>query len=508
MPLIINQKKHPSTTSIETIIAAVKKLPEPIIASGYADIPPLEKVGLCLQGEMIYVDKTDPTQEMQYIGSKRVMTCIVLYIYSDTDHLCIHVDNTTNFDLTKEIEQFKDKSNIRVMLAGGLPKNEISTTNLKSILQKLLQAAEHNNIAIVSQKLNDRNILTQDKKYEHVFTGIIKRMRNLYFLQYNKILDCAFFSERHPLELKYKDCNDIASQMFIAGVFTAFLTTDNPHHPNEIEFNKIFKKHIPDENTFLKLAKNVFSKQGFAQFDKSFSGQETYGKALDSFVFDITSSNILTISHNTPTPLEAQREIGIFFQTSYAHCYNTKIQQYIAPRLNPAFISRCKKITDNVLSKTISRSQLAELFNTEYHAPLFEAIAEYILYSSLTPKPQKKLATFRLFDKPINDSYSQTNAEHSLITRLNEMTGLSFIAKERKHPKHITDALVYATNSKGLTRIKQQLDLIGIDSNLLQTPNHPDGQYCLCIPAINLSKHAERIQCGANLLEAAEKKLG
>lgn len=162
MPLIINNKTFNTLTGelLQEMIAEVKKLPEPeVIPFGKVNIK-AEDVLLCLQRELVYSNKFNPTNTQKFIGSKKVYDCLVVYIYTETDYLVIHVDKYIDpIEIPEYISRFNKEGNIRVKLAGGFNEDINSEKNLEKIIRQIFNAAQKLNvdITIEEQKILESN---------------------------------------------------------------------------------------------------------------------------------------------------------------------------------------------------------------------------------------------------------------------------------------------------------------------------------------------------------------
>ena len=93
--LIIKRKKFSGKLTSEilsTMVSLIKQLPEPTILSHERIITKADETVLCLQREVAYLDEFNFLSNINYIGTQKLDSCIFLYVYSETDHLVMHVD--------------------------------------------------------------------------------------------------------------------------------------------------------------------------------------------------------------------------------------------------------------------------------------------------------------------------------------------------------------------------------------------------------------------------------
>jgi len=177
MPVIVQGQ---ALTALSDIINAIRNLPEPhVVALDDLEVNPNETV-LCLQREAAYVDANNQCNQIRYLGTKWLHTCILIYIHTEIDHLIIHVDGTQYIDLAPMLSRFNYQNTVKVSLIGGLSKYSLSLWQLENIVVALLRITNQfsMNITIETQKLIERNIFREEDQAGLVIPPFITEVKS------------------------------------------------------------------------------------------------------------------------------------------------------------------------------------------------------------------------------------------------------------------------------------------------------------------------------------------
>lgn len=375
---LINLSETERVDFIQQIFNKIKSLPEPKIVS--LESSPLVKEDetvLCLQHEIAYVNSSNHESKIGYIGSKNLASCILVYIYTESNHAVIHVDNSENLDLLEILSKFNAKEKIMATLTGGDPNNlKASNSSLYIIVTALFRASAKLNatITIANQKLIEKNRFTEKCKYQFVFDTIYYKADILYRQFFNEALPDTDFKNCKADNLKSeKTTSTFLDLLLINKMLIAAEEFYDPLSDSETNSRLIskFKGLYFDKNNFIKDIKAMFSIEGFELMDKEFTNFNTYANSgLRNFVFDIQTKEIYIINKNMKTPNENIRQLLIFepqHQTrqnkTYFKCYD---EQWMKCELSKDFIKICKAINDNIKNDMGSRKAIESTFITHY----------------------------------------------------------------------------------------------------------------------------------------------
>ncbi|MDR3501427.1 MAG: hypothetical protein P4L79_02490 [Legionella sp.] len=497
MPIIINRKLFKDKLSDKVVgemIEEVKKIPEPEISSDEMLSCDKQEIGLCLQRESFYLDQFYATSEIKYLGSKNVISCLVAYIHSETDHLVIHFDNTNNIDLTGLIKRFNSKQGIKVSLVGGIPSKQSEQT-LNNIVKNIFEAANALaiNIEITHQKVIENNKFSPEDKPAFIFNKIIEKADITFRRLFDRPLDEQYILGKKVSDLRNKSVECTPKLQLMAAMLSqakeAFDTADK-HKISMLD--ALFKKDIKDEKEFLAILDLMFSRQGFELLDLGYQKNALYGDSkLRDFVFDINTGKMFIISSQTKTPNEDIRAVSIYdrHQTaSYLLCYDGSKGAYFIPDLSENFVRGCQKIMPLLHSTTfLDKSAISTHFEIVLSIPETNKLMKFIRSMS-----EKKPTVSTFFTPSITSTaqtYQPNEVSNQNLLLIQELTGIPFKGRLRYYPEYTVDALVQCATEKEALKIKENLDEVFLNSLVIKYEN----EFAVCIPAINVGHYAQEI---------------
>lgn len=501
MPIVINNKKFSLSLNIKTIIDELKKLPEPdIIPLHQHSINPEETV-LCLQREMGYIDEFNLTN-IKYLGSKNVVSCILLYLSSETDHLVVHVDDTKHIDLVSVLSAFNNKNGIKAMLVGGIP-GQVSENNLRNIIEALLQVSKklEIDITIEKQKIIECNKFTTDDRYSFIYDKILEKANRLSYQYFNKQLDLNYLSARTIVDLQERSVGLSTELQMIAAALSQAVELYKDSNMNNIkQLQSIFNHIVKTEDDFKKYIDKMFSKEGFKLLNIGYEQSKLYRDSkLSHFVFDIFSKKVYTISERMTTPNESYRSVvclDTFKQSQYFLSYDGKKGTYIMPELTQEFVDHCQSLKPIVMKDYLSDKDIAEITMTikiNNHIPTLNELANFIKRSlQIKFSDNFSLLQTVFFDTGKKSSNMYTNFEISTqnLIKINRITGYEFTAKIRRYPEYTVDAILACDSENQAKKIIEKIQKTDITAKLMR---FSDGNFCVCIPAINVESYANQI---------------
>jgi hypothetical protein len=500
--LIIKNKKYSGTLSpelIKTIITSIKTLPEPdIIPMNQAKLTS-EEVVLCLQREIAFIDQLASLETKRYLGSKYFSTCILIYMYTETEHAIIHVDHADCLDLSTLIKQFNDTNGMRVILAGGYP-CDASEIALNTIIKALFKVAHSYKISITidAQKIMENNYFSESDKYQEVYDALFRRGEVLYKKYFHKKLDIGLFKNNSfkdfETHLAHVNEDDLT---IMAAALSQATEISNIKKKSELEYlSSFFTKHVPNEETFIQLFKAMFSKQGFELTDKGLENSQTYSKnKLMNFAFDLNTKQIIIIPEHLETPYENLRVIPPIDAGMTPHffmAYTSRTGKYIQPKLSEQFLIKANMVKNLFNQPYIDFENITKQFRVENKASLINIIARFInleLDKPLKVSPSSPCAFFNT-NKSIQDLYCSETFTTSNLEALNRVTGKLFQAKLRYHPQYTVDAMLLCDTENEAQMITKDVNDLRIRAEIIKVENN----YCyVCVPAINVKCYADTI---------------
>lgn len=507
MAIIINGKSYSGSLTSQILtemINAINTLPKPEVIPVEKSNLALENMMLCLQREMVYIDEFNPNNPIQYIGSKNVYSCIVLYVRSETDHLVIHVDGTEPLDLTEQIGYFNYKANLSVTLIGGVA-GVTSEKNLRQILLALNTAAQKLNIEITinSQNLIQNNYFTEEDEYDFIYDKYFEKMSIVACQFFGKTLDKQQFADRTKQDFKTRSVKgkvDHQMLMMLAGVFAQLAEIYDIRANNDIREAIFtgFKQRVTSIEEFIKLADLMFSIEGFNIYSMAFRVNKLFPEAsLSSFVFDLHSPRVYKISSHTETPDELKRSMRLvdsFQDKCYHMFYNGRLNQLLPPALSSELITRCRFLEAQVRNNSINPELYKDKLGITDLA-IQKIVARFI--KTLTPSSSVTLAaSIVFFDPKYSPRYLRKNIE--LTQKLEELirlSGVSFTVSQRDFPEFTIDAIYDCDLEEESLKIQSELQNQGIISVIGKSS---EGKYRITVPAINVGHYAEAI-CARSL---------
>lgn len=343
----------------EDIFNNILKLP-PLRASGWQAVDPKETV-LCLQREIAIVqtnpdliseelnspipgevkkpaESTSPVHlPIKYVGTKGILCCLFVYIYSPTDHFIIHCDHLHTFQFLEAINEFKTKDSLKVVIIGGSASYlDITRPTLRYIILQLKAVAKALSIPvdIVGQKVLHHNKLTPEESRIAIFEVIMDRANLLYRRLFKKIPDFS----------RLKLTPDLLERP--GSINTAFNTMIDEVSAYTVLDSRIYDiKLTPSE--FEKTLCDFLNQKIKNRMDTAMKGNDTYRPiSLSDFVVDIKSKNIFHIPSYTATyqhQIRAVRSIDNSCR-DYHVCFING--GYLAPQLKQRLLKLCQEVTE------------------------------------------------------------------------------------------------------------------------------------------------------------------
>lgn len=381
MPIIINKKKFTGqiTPSLyKEMYHEISQLPKPkIIPLDQSDADATNTV-LCLEREIAYLKK-DSALHVKYIGSKHIISCMVVYIYSQTDHLIIHVDrldlsHSDNLNRILDIIQgFDDKNNINVALVGGVlhQKSEINLINILTLFSNL-SIKSNLDFNIEMQAINIHNLFVEQDRYEYVYNSIIEKIDILSREYFNHPFDINLIKDKKISDLiNMHQLNDVNFASFATlAILSQEVCQKSTRTCIDLLQNNIkAQDFIKNENDFIQMAKKLFSIEGFEPFDLYYRTNNIYPEVkLINIVFDTSTREISIIKRCHPTPNEILRNAYLldFYNEKpiYLLCFD-KSTDLIPPPLTDEFVQFCLTL-ENDVRQGITKDE-GQLFPKDFH---------------------------------------------------------------------------------------------------------------------------------------------
>ena len=344
MAVIVNGRKFNYLSEPGQVIKAIMALPEPkVIERDHIEFEE-EKAVICLQREVAYANMKHPTikytdkyydnertdddrlfsfdpdtdfvheynvpNQVRYMGTKWLHTCILIYCHTDTKHMVVHIDDAPRIDLNTAFSDFAHENKLYISLIGGQT-GESSESILEKIIVYLLNKTKftHQNIIIETQKLMANNAFREQDKLGFVYDYIVKYASVLYRREYGKSLSIQDVFDR-----KRRDFHTRQSPLTTTLIVLATAIC----HASEIRrasqkailtaIDDDLKTYIRDESTFKELLNALFSQEGFKLFDKYLQQNKYYRLSqLTNFVIDVKTNDIIMTHAFMPTPNEDLR---------------------------------------------------------------------------------------------------------------------------------------------------------------------------------------------------------
>lgn len=507
MPLKINKKIFKSATAIKEMMEEVKKLPSLKIVPAHEKRVTSSEAILCLQREIAYVDQTNPiASNIRYLGSKNVKDCLLLYLYNETDHLVVHVDNTpAKLDLYPYLEKFKYKKGIKVILAGGMVGQRSSVSNLEKCINALVEVTEKLGVEI---EIDSQNIIEANQfdvktdRYQFLFDWLMTQANLLSQLFYGKNFDFEKFKNRSADDFKYRRVGEekLLKIYFCLNEVNQFL---------EVVTKEKIKKALIDikYEDFIVFIDKAISKTGLELIDDNWINAGFYKgikNKLSNFVFDIQNpSEIIVINKNLSTFYEQQRELVLIEWPPSLHyflVYDGVIGEYNLPKLSSQMEGYFERIRNAVAKEDWDIEKFEKISAEEYFifnyfdkCEIVEC-ARRLNLAEVSRGPTISNCNFKFFRPPI---YSPDEFFPSTIVKLNNMLKTiclveshKFVGKMRQHPRSVLDALLLCNNAGEVRGFKFLIDALLLHigtKTVAYTLKLDEENYCICVPAVNVN---------------------
>lgn len=516
MPIIIGKESFTnSNTSYETLMAALKSLPEPKIYQPL-DNPCVEvnpkKTLLMLQKEQAYIDFSNPGNNIRFLGARNLSGCIFLLITNDVDYYVAHVDSGNSLDLLKALTPFKDKKNLSVILAGGYPTSEISSIALEHIFQELfkLSEQEESSITIEMQYCMERDTFSKKEDTPYFMADkLIEKAGYFFRVFFKKELDHNRIPQFTTETLTSKSTlNEDELLGFIGILSNANYFIRDGAYENINKIKKLVLPNLTEENFYDYLSAS-FNKDGFDKLSMHYNLHSNFPDTrLYHFAYDTQTKAIHRLSIRFPIDYLHQRNALILdskhkspFRTVYRGSYPT---YFTDTSISKMFFKICQKYYEIIQKKMVfsqeERDELQARFN------FFETEMQIMILNNLFPIIDKrhyeriahiKEATFpseqfKFKTKRFNDFYTSfSGAENTILNLLNSTPSITFQGKTRTFPTHLLDAVSFVnTIAEAEEIIEIHLKPMGIKATILQ---FADEKTILCIPAINFGNTAKEL---------------
>lgn len=502
MPLIIlnksfNEELNPQ--NISHIMRALYMLPEPeVIPMEEANVSANEAV-ICLQREMLYIDSASPKkglEEKKYAGTKLLNTCVLLYLYSNSDHLLVHIDHLKP-DLNESLQRFKNKDDLKAILVGGNPYDHSSQHTIQNSLNALLELCKKSGVTItlVSQKLLERNITIDSDKYGMCYSLLIEKANLLTQQFFDTNLDVDRFPPQQSIagfkEIKFDKpgCNIQLANIIL---------TLNPTHGNTHEHHEIkmridgwIRKFIHNIDIFYQCLDGLFSPKGFETLHRICTWLSLYPQIrLSEPAFDLITKKIVIMPAHIYCANESARVLRCLLgleadKKSYVYCISDAGQNY-QPKLGVDFIEALNKHIPEAANGKLTEDELLMKLGHSDRDDLL------LIFHRANREINKTPTTFTFFHpRNISDiGYREGHTTSFGLQTLNHLTEKEFVLKIRSL-SGIADAILTCSNNDEVLSIQACLDAYKIDHINI-------GEKTICVPAINLDLVRNQIQAAKN----------
>lgn len=349
---------------IENSIAAIKaRVPLPTIDKHESIHLSSVDAIICMQREIVHYISTNAKKPIKYIGTKLLHDCILAYIYSDQDHVAIHIDPFGRLDLISIFAKFASLKNIEVIIIGGnnLKYAHITQLNLTSLVRALYEAAQFHNIEIniVAQQLLEKNILTEKDKYNFTFNVLINILDILCRQTSAKPLPESFFAKHSPASFRKSHGKQISLQRInelIEDLVQIEEIYDRKKHRDVLPYALIKERH-ESLNDYLDEISVIFSKEGYEIFKHKLPEDYLKRSRLQNFVFNVNTKAISVTHAFVNTPFERNRNNAHFDLTSNDHfsqeyhlAYDGSLEgmKWKTHSYSNRFIQDCLKLSDMI----------------------------------------------------------------------------------------------------------------------------------------------------------------
>lgn len=519
----IFRNKPNSDEEYDRLISLIQQLPSPKVIEHFdqgGKIDP-KKTILCFQHEMAYLDSYHVT-EARYIGSKSVHDCVLLYLYTESDHCVLHVDIDSPIELLpslfKILRKFNDLNlndknclnELHVSLAGGHSSLD-SKRNVINILRSLFSVMadfENLNIIFDTQLVMNSNHVTEESRLRKCYDLLIQKLRIISHAV-NIPLREEILQNLSPKNLQQDIDNNIASnQIGIRGAILndlalMFWNAKACYDPNDEVSKKEYelfnyyleKLQIKNESHLLQLIKFMFNKQFY---EKIRWGVDS-GSYLSNFVFDIRTGNIITIPNDFKSTFETEREVAFYTNgyeprmNTYFLCYDGKSNDYINPNMKSSITLKLESLHPTVDKKPCMDFSLMREMCV---FPLSDNhVNSFFRYSQLDNKSTSNNNENNNFFKSPYQTYVQENyldrKDEISCQNLNLLKTINnkFFAKMRQFPEYTVDAMLPCDSLSEGKRMQQCLESHNIPVRLLRF----NDKNVICVPGINIATYGQII---------------
>jgi len=504
MPVIVQGQ---ALTALSDIINAIRNLPEPhVVALDDLEVNPNETV-LCLQREAAYVDANNQCNQIRYLGTKWLHTCILIYIHTETDHLIVHVDGTQHIDLASMLSRFNYQDTVKVSLIGGLSKYSLSLWQLENIVVALLRITNQfsMNITIETQKLIERNIFREEDQAGFIYDLIFRNAAILCKQYMGQPLNTMHFKERKSSDFHTRSVPLTNELIIMLKALVEALEIGKLSKKIELDaLDEEFREKICDEQTFRMLLDAAFSMEGFNFFNDHCKSSGLYERAqLPNFVIDIKTGYIIPVDAYMPTPEEDRRAlmcIDAYQKAKYFLFYDGGKNEQFFPDVSDLFKNRCKELIPLVQNKYLDdecmRQWMRSISLVSTGTFQWNLIIRYVRRLAEIANEKRSKLTALTF---LNSTRKLTSFHRQLfneickdnLSLLREITNRNFHTRQRIYPRHAIDALLCCATEADAIQVKTAIEAKEITAFIIKV--NPQENY-VCIPSIDLLNYAQKLK--------------
>lgn len=412
----------------ETILQEILTLPQPMVQSRTTIINP-EQTCLVAQREILIASKQElQAKDIRYLGTKKVVSCLVLYLETDHECVLVHADNCRKLStaLKKVFAKLTATNAIRIKILGGDANDNISRENLFEILDNLRILAKNsaNHLTITHQLLLSANQATEEDVDYYLFDRLLRKIAMLYRFLFNEEFDFSCVDHLSAVDFTRTFLYDSLPDWYQSArkpttdfpldYFIAFLNITQPTiNAEKLEATHryvtpfLFPTSLSQEKRkelFLALAKAIFCKEG-KQLMLIGYHRMLLTVHLNHFVLDVTSGLVTVIPLNFTFPRGNYRQ-AVLLSTSSSPSYSIRhVTDTRLPILSSVFLRTCQTIEATVLQRVNNRidfdKTISRLFQIPEGITFTDDLCEFI------QSPDYPLAKLLANPQAITDQYQQ-----------------------------------------------------------------------------------------------------
>jgi hypothetical protein len=343
MSVEITEKSTP-----QSILSKILKI-DPIPRQTIKNINPSEAVIILQREYAIFYATAESKQkksssQVRYIGTKRLASCIFVFLSNREEYFAAHIDITRSIDFAEIIQSFKSKDNLSVTLIGGYSNDRTSVANIQFILDELINVSKQfkTKITISAQKILSHNDYTEKDSNLFVYNKLIEKADILHRYLYGEALDIchvqgqvADLSKEKPFNQQAQFFNGvllIGSAVMANPMFTTFLGLISGIKDNKTKFYELLNQQFCTTYRDMVL-----------QADKLRSIHPS--SSLDNFLLDMQTGQVFPMYACVKTTDETIRHARVsvdnYKLTKYMLIYQHN--QYTTPSFSDSCLEMVKK---------------------------------------------------------------------------------------------------------------------------------------------------------------------